>query len=201
MHLIKTIFIALACLPGVAGLLQSADEKEFEIIANPHDDRSCVPNLDSFLEPYFLLTKPLATQEDTFQELSYTKIMGVPIPTYRMKQPKRLSDAELQYQLVLVKDLSAYGKSQIKTASVEMERAKDSWFPGYYWNPLFMYCPQANELQHVGWKFMALDSKNPLPFFYALMAKIEERRKGGEAVHTIVGFRAPGWVASQLLPI
>jgi hypothetical protein len=190
----------------VHGFLTSTEqEKEFEVIPNPHSsDKNNVcfsNNLDGFLEPYYLLTKPLPTQPDTFQDLSYAKVMTVPVPLYRMKQPARVSHNELEFQLVLVRELSSTGKSNIHAVTVELELAKDSWFPGYYWSPLVMACPETNDLQHVGWKFTALveDSQNnDLPHFYALMVRIDDREKKGVQI-SIGGVRAPGWMAAQIL--
>ena len=204
-------------------LRSDPNEKEFEIIPNPHyrpsfpsrekqnidptidsSSKICIEgsSLDSFLEPYYLIRQPMVTQEDTFQEMVYAKVLGVPVPTYVMKQPERLSQAQLGFQMILVKDLSVSGKSQIRTAAVEdMEKAKDSWFPGYYWTPLYLPCGDAEgETLHVGWKFTAYGTKDPsLPFFYALMVRLDPKRKGQEASkQTIAGFRAPGWIRSQL---
>ena len=99
MRLINIILVlGFGLLHGTSGssLLArySRDEKDFEVVTNPHvQDQPPVcfanTNLDAFLEPYYLLTKPIATQPDTFQDIEYAKVMGVPIPTYRMKQPGR----------------------------------------------------------------------------------------------------------------
>lgn len=133
-------------------LLRSPNEREIEVIPNPHrlnvnEENHYVcgmanhNNLDQFLEPYHLLTKPLTTQSDTFQEISYAKVMDYPVPIYHMKQPERLSAAEFEFQLVLVKELSVSSKMwNIQTVSVDMDSAKDSWFPGYYWNPIVLDC-------------------------------------------------------------
>jgi hypothetical protein len=191
---------ALVHLNLVHGFLTSTEqEKEFEVIPNPHSDKNvCFSNLDGFLEPCYLLTKPLSTQPDTFQDLSYAKVMTVPVPLYRMKQPARLSHKEFEFQLVLVRELSSTGKSNIHAVTVDFEHAKDSWFPGYYWSPLVMACPETNDFQHVGWKFTALDSQNDLPHFYALMVQMDDRKKKVLQI-SIGGVRAPGWMAAQIL--
>ena len=183
------------------GLIVSSEEKEFEVIPNPHDDssNSCASNLDGIFEPYYLLTKPIPTQPDTFQELGHTKIFSVSVPVYRMKQPARISERQLEFQLILVSELSASGKSTIQPVEVDMEVAKDSWFPGYYWSPLVMHCPEnMNKYQHVGWKFTALNPEAAdRPHFYALMVHIEEKEKQAIEIR-IGGFRAPGWMANKV---
>ena len=197
---------------GTFGLLQSSEEKEFEVIANPHQDGSCGSNgngavrnprsLDSFLEPYFLLRHPLTTQPDTFQDLKFAKVMGIPIPVYHMKQPARLSAAELPFELVLVRDLTRTGKDQIQMdTSVPMERARDSWFPGYYWQPLYMTIADGGH-EHVGWKFIAMDPDTAsLPYFYALMVRMDQKTRQGEASFVIQGFQAGVGTGSLLRPL
>jgi hypothetical protein len=88
-------------------IARRADDKDFEVVANPHDPQQCEPpepgtvassscsstrNLDVLLEPYYLIPNVVPTQADTFQTLSHVKIMSVPVPTYHMKQPARLSN-------------------------------------------------------------------------------------------------------------
>ena len=191
-----SFFASLALLNLADGFMTSTEEKEIEVIPNPYDEKACFSNLDGFLEPYYLLTKPLPTQPDTFQELSYAKVLSVPVPVYRMKQPARISESQLEFQLVLVKELSSAGKSSIHAVSVDLEVAKDSWFPGYYWSPLVMHCPEDNDYQHVGWKFTSLDQRAELPDFYALMVHIDERAKQGVEIR-IGGLKAPGWMAAR----
>ena len=64
-----------------------------------------------------------------------------------------------------------------------------------------MFCIKEKEIQHIGWKFAALDEKNnPLPFFYALMIGTKDKNQE-DAEHSIVGFKMPGWIGSQLRAI
>ena len=198
------LIVSLVLLASaVDALLASTEEQEFEVIPNPYqehnnDEDVCFSNLDNFLEPYHLLTKPLQTQPDTFQELSYAKVLTVPVPIYRMKQPARLSPRQLEFQLVLVRDLSSTGKaSNIQAVTVDPAASHDSWFPGYYWSPLALYCPESNDYQHVGWKFTALDDAAELPHFYALMIQMDDRSKEGVQIR-IGGFKAPGWIAARV---
>jgi hypothetical protein len=180
--------------------LFSLEEKEIEVIPNPHaaGASACAAgrSLDGLLEPYHLITKPMATQPDTFQELAFRKVLTVPVPVYRMKQPVRLSEAQLEFQLVLVKDLAKAGKASIRESPVDKERAMDSWFPGYYWTPLVMTCTEG-AWQHVGWKFTALNESQDLPHFYALMVSIDEEEKTNGV--RIGGFKAPGWMVTAII--
>lgn len=197
---LKFLFVVLLLLP-FSSALRALDEKEIEVIPNPHGhDNACTSRrLDSLLEPYQLLTKPLATQDDTFRELVYRKVYTVPIPVYRMKQPLRLSASQLEFQLVLVKDLSRDAKGTIHETPVERERAVDSWFPGYYWTPLVMACGAANEgWQHVGWKFTALQENQGLPQFYALMVNIGEEEESTQGI-LVGGLKAPGWIVNAVM--
>jgi hypothetical protein len=204
-------------------IARRADDKEFDVVTNPHDQRchgnenagnsagappccQAFRNLDSFLEPYYLITHPIPTQLDTFQKISHVKIMSVPVPTYHMKQPPRISAAELQFQLILVKDMSAEGKSRIHTVEVEMDKAKDSWFPGYYWNPLVIHEEDIG-YQHVGWKFTSISERDDpyqllgnaaLSHFYALMIQTKDVREQ-EVVTRLSGFKAPGWMAQRIV--
>eukprot|EP00545_Synedropsis_sp_CCMP1620_P009858 CAMPEP_0119013140 /NCGR_PEP_ID=MMETSP1176-20130426/7998_1 /TAXON_ID=265551 /ORGANISM="Synedropsis recta cf, Strain CCMP1620" /LENGTH=190 /DNA_ID=CAMNT_0006966195 /DNA_START=56 /DNA_END=625 /DNA_ORIENTATION=- len=186
----RFLVLFLVLLP-CSNSLFSLKEKEIEVIPNPHGGSACASrNLDGLLEPYHLIIKPLTTQPDTFQELEFRKIMSVPVPVYRMKQPARLSEAQLEFQLVLVKDLAKAGRAAIHETPVEKERAMDSWFPGYYWTPLVMACAEG-AWQHVGWKFTAVNESQGLPHFYALMVTIDEEETT-EGIR-IGGFKAPGW--------
>ena len=188
---------------AVDSLLIKPDEKDFQVVPNPHQDEVCFPNLDGFLEPHHLIMTPMTTQPDTFQEVVYAKIMSIPVPVYRMKQPTRISAAQLEFSLILVKDLSLTGQKNIQVIEMDdLETQKDSWFPGYYWNPIALHCPGDNQVQHVGWKFTALDpnnnNNNNLPHFYALMIKMKNQKHEGSAI-SLAGMRAPGWIMTKLL--
>jgi len=190
----------LLLLIPVLGFL-SVEENEIEVISNPHDIKVCSTvskNLDTLLEPYHLLTKPLQTQADTFLNIKFRKVLTVPIPVYHMKQPGRISGAELEFDLVLVKDLTKAGMTMIREVTVNNELAGDSWFPGYYWAPIVMSC-DGNYWQHVGWKFTAGEQNvQTLPHFYALMVQLKDKETADNIAH-IGGFRAPGWIASALI--
>jgi hypothetical protein len=195
-------------LINVVSFSTSAEEKEIEVIPNPHDHseavKSCPTRLDWLLEPYHLITKPLATQADTFQGVSYAKVLTVPVPVYSMKQPARLSAGELQFHLVLVNQVSAAAASFLNEIPVDPIAAQDSWFPGYAWAPLVMTCGGGGDssetspgYQHVGWKFTALTSESAMPSFYALMVQFEEKNEITEGIR-LGGFKAPGWMVTGI---
>lgn len=191
------VVIAYLLLP-FSSALWSVEEQEVEVVPNPHAAACQSRRLDGFLEPAHLIIKPMPTQKDTFQELVYHKVLTVPVPVYRMKQPERLSSSELQFQLILVKDLAKAGKTLIHESPVEPERAMDSWFLGYYWTPLLTRCGDES-WQHVGWRFTALrpDQSESLTEFYALMVQIDEQ----ESVQgiRIGGFKATRWMVDAIM--
>jgi hypothetical protein len=155
--------------------------------------------------PDHLITKPVTTQADTFQGLSYAKVLTVPVPVYSMKQPARISAGELQFQLVLVNQVSTASASFLHEIPVDPNDAKDSWFPGYAWAPLVMTCgggggdssETAPGYQHVGWKFTALTSESAMPSFYALMVQFDKKNEIAEGVR-LGGFKAPGWMVTGI---
>ena len=202
-------FLLLAIISiNVESFFASVEEKEIDVIPNPHDHseavKSCPTRLDWLLEPYNLITKPLTTQVDTFQGLSYAKVLTVPVPVYSMKQSARISASELQFQLVLVNQVSTAATSFLHEIPVDPEAAKDSWFPGYFWAPLVMSCGRGDDsdetasgYQHVGWKFTALTSDSAMPSFYALMVQFEEKNEITEGIR-LGGFKAPGWMVTGI---
>lgn len=190
----------------------SPSEDDFSVRDHQSSSSSCTfakrRNLDALLKPYYLITHVMPTQADTFRTLSHVHIMSVPVPTYHMKQPTRLSSSELEFQLVLVKDLTPFGKSNIQEVLVDPVHARDSWFLGYYWSPLVLMQSSADEgdyHQHVGWKFTAavdaseeLSSSSSLPHFYALMIELKQNEKE-QVVMRLAGFQAPGWMAQRII--
>ena len=132
--------------------------------------------------------------------MTYAKVLTVPVPVYSMKQPARLSEAQLEFQLVLVKELGQ--STGIQEVPFPMEKAMDSWFPGYYWAPLVLSCGENNNnWQHVGWKFTALHdnggNSNRFSHFYALIVQIDTKKQA-QALR-IGGFKAPGWMVAAVL--
>lgn len=170
--------LAVILLAPTCALLRSLEEKEIDVIPNPHDDAnqevtSCSASLQLLMQPHYLITKPMTTQVDTFQEITHAKVLSVSVPIYRMKQPHRLSSAEYGFSLVLVRDLATH--VNVHETPVKREQALDSWFVGYMWAPIVYRCSNNSDL-HIGWKFTN-DSGNE--FFYALLVDINKRQKTG----------------------
>lgn len=223
--LLSLLLLAISCCDAFVSFYGGDDEtKQVDaVIPNPYgqchkddappslvegDDENdnnsvCPVVLDrTMFEPYYLITTPLQTQMDTFQNLEYAKIMDVLVPVYSMKQPERLNPAQLQFQLVLVRELKGNGAAMsIQTIPADPVSAKDSWFPGYEWSPLIMPCGgngsgTGNQQQHVGWKFTAstiTPNSNKIPHFYALMVQVSNRNSNKifESVRLLDGIRAP----------
>ena len=214
---------------NLAFVVSVADDQEIEVISNPHaknfeasQAEGDNPLLDHLLEPYQLIVTPLAIQADTFQELKYDKVLTVPVPIYKMKQPARISTNELEFQMVLVKDLGKKAACKIQAVPHPMTQTIDSWFPEYYWAPLVMSCDEntstkdatttANteeDWKHVGWKFTQVpptsnetladgnsSNSNDLLHSYALLVQIDETKKK-EGVR-LGGVKAPGWTARTI---
>lgn len=212
---------------GFTVLIDDNAEPDVEVITNPHDKRDfdgsgchqpvSTTMTQQLLEPYYLITVPMITQPDTFQEVTEVKIMSVSVPVYRMKQPARLSSAQHSFQLILVKELGHGAAPLVQEVPVDMRYAKDSWFPGFYWTPIVIptmssssECndidqQQQQQWQHVGWKFTSLgggdntnnDNSGGFTHFYALMVNVEEKeQKQGIRVG---GFQAPGWMVARIL--
>jgi hypothetical protein len=130
-------------------------------------------NVDILLDPTYLISERLVTQDDTLIDVSSVTILGRSIPVYHFQQPARISTHQYTFQLVLVRELSAVGRSSIQVVPVnDVKTSQDSWFPGYSWNPLVMTMIEistttngldpdndANQglvmQRHVGWKFTA----------------------------------------------
>ena len=176
---VTLLLLAVLACHSNAFVVPVAEEQEIEVIPNPHAHKggACSGEpLEQLLEPNQLILSPMVTQADTFQELTYAKVLTVPVPVYAMKQPARLSEAQLPFQLVLVKELSARA-SNIHQVSVPIEQARDSWFPGYYWSPLVMQCG-ADSWQHVGWKFTSLNqASTDYNSFYALIVQVDKKQQ------------------------
>ena len=172
--------LAVILLAPTCALLRSLEEKEIDVIPNPHDDAnqevtSCSASLQLLMQPHYLITKPMTTQVDTFQEITHAKVLSVSVPIYRMKQPHRLSSAEYGFSLVLVRDLATH--VNVHETPVIREQALDSWFVGYMWAPIVYRCSNNSDL-HIGWKFTSVND-NGNEFFYALLVDIKKHQKTG----------------------
>jgi hypothetical protein len=187
--------LSFILLAQTSAFLPSLEEKEIEVIPNPHvvdEQMTCSSSLQYLLQPHYLLIKPKVTQEDTFQEITFAKVLTVPVPIYRMKQPPRLSAMELGFSLVLVRDLSTH--VNVYETPVERERALDSWFVGYMWTPIVYKC--SDNVLHIGWKFTSVNG-NEGDSFYALLVNINERQKTN--MIQVGSFQAPGWMAALVM--
>ena len=187
---LRSVFVLLLFLNSLHAF--SVEEKEIEVITNPHarelkEVTPCSSSLQSLLQPHLITTQPKLTQEDTLQEIFYAKVFTAPVPIYRMKQPSRISTAELQFDLVLVRDIPA--KKYIRYASVDPIKSKDSWFPGYSWTPMVHQC--GGDYQHVGWKFEA-DSGD---FFYALLVQVDSSKKEFVVIESL---QAANWMIAAI---
>lgn len=188
------------CLP------LDVEQVEIEVNGNPHIEKrnndaescnqsSCQPQL--LLEPYRIIQTPMSNlQPDTLIEIKTAKVLSVPVPVYHFKQPARISEKELPFQLVLVSDIGT--KNGLHEISVHPSKAADSWFVGYQWSPIV--CEKCGEYVHVGWKFTS-----GTDFFYALIVDVNERKRETEGIAIgtlgellVAGVRAPGWMVSAL---
>lgn len=169
------------------------NDNEIEVIPNPygHSKSSACASiaLQELLQPNQLIITPMQAQPDTLQEVTYLKVFTVPIPIYSMKQPIRISEAELKFHLVLVKSILPSAENLIHEHPVPMVKAMDSWFPGYYWTPIMMSCGKGDSFEHVGWKFTSVDGNAETPHFYALMVQTENKEKAPGL--RIAGFALP----------
>lgn len=186
----------------------SAEDNEIEVIPNPYDQseatKTCSTNaqLEGLLEPAHLLTQPILTQGDTFVSIEFARVLTVPVPVYSMKQPWRISPAELEFQLVLVTKVSATADASLETVPVDPDAAADSWFPGYTWEPVIMTCGDESSpgYQHVGWKFTAMEGNTgAMPSFYALMVQFDKTHKVMPMAVGLGGFKAPGWMVTAIV--
>eukprot|EP00586_Coscinodiscus_wailesii_P013918 CAMPEP_0172498524 /NCGR_PEP_ID=MMETSP1066-20121228/113486_1 /TAXON_ID=671091 /ORGANISM="Coscinodiscus wailesii, Strain CCMP2513" /LENGTH=229 /DNA_ID=CAMNT_0013271821 /DNA_START=85 /DNA_END=774 /DNA_ORIENTATION=- len=224
MSLSKTLtFVTLLTFlsPSQALLHHSTEQSDVEVISNPHDisekntngnngicasddtSSSCQPHL--LLAPHFIITKPKVTQPDTLESISHHKILSVPVPIYKFRQPARLSSLQLPFNLILVKDIPVDGQSSIVEVPVDLMESSDSWFPGYRWIPIMCteQCP--GEEIHVGWKFQSLIDDGD--YFYALIVQIKKKERDDAGVVGIVdrvadiltvGVRAPEWMIDSI---
>ena len=179
-----------------SAFLPSLEEKEIEVISNPHDrdqETSCSASLQLLLQPHLLLLKPKIPQPDTFQDITFAKVLTVPVPVYRMKQSYRISVDELEFSIVLVRDLATH--VNIYETPVDPNRARDSWFVGTMWTPIVYKC--SNSIQHVGWKFTSVNGTDNNDLFYALVVNINKRETNN--VIQIGTLQAPGWMAALVM--
>ena len=190
--------VALALLPISSGFFQtlSLEENEIEVTTNPHSfheecDTFAACSVQHLLSPHLLITHTFPTQQDTFLYIRSAKVFTWPIPVYTMKQPARLNPGQLQFDIVLVRDLASHEK--VYETPVDPRASTDSWFPGYSWTPIVYYC-SSDSYQHVGWKFIANsgDSK-----FYALLVNVDEQRQQDPI--RVGGFKTAALMMEQIM--
>lgn len=186
-------FVTFLLLLQASAFLPSLEKNEIEVIPNPHvtqQDMACITALQHLLQPYLLLTKsPIITHDDTFQDITFAKVLTYPVPIYHMKQPYRLSTNELDFSMVLVRDLATH--VNVHETPVDPEKARDSWFVGTMWTPIVYKC--ASSVQHVGWKFTNVNGDDSNSF-YALLVNVNKRKT--DSMIQIGSLQAPGWMAA-----
>ena len=174
----------------------SLEEKEIEVATNPHvplQDAATEPGctVQHLLSPHLLITNTLPTQQDTFLRIRNAKVFTQPVPVYSMQQPARLNPGQLQFDIVLVRDLASH--SNVYETPVSPHASTDSWFPGYSWTPIVHYCSsQEGGYKHVGWKFVGSSGDK----FYALLVNVDERRQKNPIA--VGGFKAANWMMNAL---
>lgn len=175
----------------------SLEEQEIEVTTNPYcsnaeTKEASACSVQHLLSPHLLITHTYPTQHDTFMNIRHPKIFTQPVPVYTMKQPARLNPGQLQFDLVLVRDLASH--ENIYEIPINVEKAMDSWFPGYSWTPIVFLCGNGSQ-QHVGWKFTS--NNHDGSYFYALLVTVDERRQQ-DPIH-VGGFKAAVWMMERIM--
>lgn len=151
--------------------------------------------------PHLIITSPKVTQPDTFKALVRKEWMGIDVPLYLFQQPARMSTLELPFKLLLVRDVAQEGLVELQ---VDMNKAIDSWFVGYYWSVIL--CEKCDGVTHLGWKFTSTADAES---FYALIVdyhdsnEVKVRTYSGmleavtEKLH--IGMKSPAWMISMMM--
>merc|ERR1712072_357388 len=167
-----------------------SDNKDFhkQCSAEP-----CIPAINSL----DVLREPMPTQTDTHLRTILVKSqLGDVIPVYLFRQPARLSELQLSFQLVLTNSVS----QRYVEIPVSMAESQDSWFPGYRWS--ILVCEGCGGVTHLGWKFTGAQRS-----FYALIVGVTEEKAGERgqvglrelvAEQLRVGMKAPAWMLALL---
>lgn len=171
----------------------SLEEQEIQVTTNPHcnKEETAACSVDHLLSPHLLIPYTLPTQQDTFLTIRHAKVFTQPVPVYTMKQPARLNPGQLQFDIVLVRDLAT--RKHVYEVPVDPKASMDSWFPGYFWTPIAHHCADGGSYQHVGWKFARDDGDT----FYALLVNVDERRQQ-DPIH-VGGFKAAAWMMERIM--
>ena len=144
-----------------------------EITANPHqqelrrnttsttNSKCLIPCLDNFqdlLNLDHLIKDILETQPDTLAGIENASIPVMvegmlareSVPVYQFRQPKRISSAQLPFQLVLVEEMPV---SHVIQPAASQKVSRDSWFLNYAWSIVIVCDCSTQSYQHVGWEF------------------------------------------------
>ena len=144
-----------------------------EITANPHQQElrrnttsttnsqcliPCLDNFQDLLNPDHLIKDIPETQPDTLAGIENASIPVLvegmlateSVPVYQFRQPKRISSAQLPFQLVLVEEMPV---SHVIQPAASQKVSRDSWFLNYAWSIVIVCDCSTQSYQHVGWKF------------------------------------------------
>eukprot|EP00538_Stauroneis_constricta_P000080 CAMPEP_0119545466 /NCGR_PEP_ID=MMETSP1352-20130426/215_1 /TAXON_ID=265584 /ORGANISM="Stauroneis constricta, Strain CCMP1120" /LENGTH=230 /DNA_ID=CAMNT_0007590013 /DNA_START=501 /DNA_END=1193 /DNA_ORIENTATION=+ len=205
------LFLAITAALISHGNERLADAREVEIKvtgdlhteSNPNKSRgscnaseSCVSNLQELFDPEMAMTQIKSTQHDTIDGIVHADLGDHRIPLYRFRQPQRISEEQLPFQLALVNTI----RQPHRISHAASHRiARDSWFPGYYWS-MTLICHCKNHTYHqVGWKFTSNEVGDD-DSFYALIVAAPDSSKRTPTAFNILSQQAPGWMLSTMIP-
>ncbi len=179
---------------------------------NPHassNGAGCCPAQSLPTEKLLPSSALLEKQADTFLGLRTVKHLGQPIEVLSFRQPSRLSELELPFELVLSTSIDPSGIVEVEAPPAD---AHDSWFPDYAWRHWVVCDAGVGQPTHLGWRFERKSgSAGPGPdHFYALIVRAERREGEGEAaareraaaaaaLH--VGVEAPSWLVTMMIAV
>jgi hypothetical protein len=184
----------------------AAAERAVKPIPNPHASTgassACLCPAQT-ISPDRVLFSPAPLQAASSLGVETLKVGSVPVPVYRFKQPRSLSELELPFKIILQSSLPRAGLYDLPVAD---ERATNSWFEGYRWSVLLCAggC-QDRTIQHIGWRFES--RSDPAESFYALIVKTsDEQQTAAGGVFTLEAFRnaisvgvpAPAWMLALM---
>mmetsp|Transcript_13068 Transcript_13068/g.15769 ORF Transcript_13068/g.15769 Transcript_13068/m.15769 type:complete len:231 (-) Transcript_13068:291-983(-) len=177
-----------------------ANSVQCDAVGAPTSISTCGAGLAGLINPASIISTPMPTQSDTFLGVVTKNIFGVEAPVYHFKQPARLSEAQLPFKLLLVRQLPAENVVEI---DVPRKIALDSWFPNHYWSVLM--CGSCEENLHLGWKFTSVYGDKSETFYALIVDYNDDERKsalrtlGGNIIEELrVGMKAPAWMVGLL---
>eukprot|EP00435_Cladocopium_sp_Y103_P071584 s72_g37.t2 len=100
--------------------------------------------------------------EQLVERMEEHEVHGLKVSLYNFKQPARLSELQLPFKLLLLRQVD---QTDLELLEVPSKDALDSWFPGFAWSILL--CKRC-EGRHLGWKFTPTGDGVP---FYALIVE------------------------------